>query len=195
VQIFDHPETDRRLPPAKDGDAPEENAWPDRDTTRYRDFVQAFSHFTYEATQGSLLVCDLQGVFMAKQPFAESSRPGLDLPHGAKQLDSQDGSNSGEWVPTFRLTDPVIHDVSRAKARAAEDGWGIKEESEVGVDGGDFKRRGRTDRRQQGIADFFATHRCTGVCRALKLTHGSKVWNELNGLLETSKRSPVKAVQ
>ena len=72
--------------------------------TRYRDFVQAFSHFTYEATQGSLLVCDLQGVFMAKQPFAESSRPGLDLPHGAKQLDSQDGSNSGEWVPTFRLT-------------------------------------------------------------------------------------------
>jgi len=132
VQIFDHPETDRRLPPAKDGDAPEENAWPDRDTTRYRDFVQAFSHFTYEATQGSLLVCDLQGVFMAKQPFAESSRPGLDLPHGAKQLDSQDGSNSGEWVPTFRLTDPVIHDVSRAKARAAEDGWGIKKESEVG---------------------------------------------------------------
>mmetsp|Transcript_13031 Transcript_13031/g.30772 ORF Transcript_13031/g.30772 Transcript_13031/m.30772 type:complete len:103 (+) Transcript_13031:1274-1582(+) len=50
-------------------------------------------------------------------------------------------------------------------------------------------RRGRTDRRQQGISDFFATHRCNPVCRALKLTKGSTVLDELQKLEEQEEGS------
>ena len=63
-------------------------------------------------------------------------------------------------VPTFRLTDPVIHDVSLAATKSAEDGWGRLKASEAKAAAVKGERHGRTDRRQQGIHDFFASHRC-----------------------------------
>mmetsp|Transcript_80063 Transcript_80063/g.156553 ORF Transcript_80063/g.156553 Transcript_80063/m.156553 type:complete len:364 (-) Transcript_80063:203-1294(-) len=113
----------------------------------YQDFLQAFSHYTYETSNSELLVCDLQGVFLP---------------------DLRD--DAGIMVPCFELTDPVIHDVSGTVAMGAEDGWGRRKQSEV--DAAERKRQarhGRTDRRQTGISDFFDTHECNGVCRALHL--------------------------
>jgi len=130
---------------------------------KFYDILQAFSHYTYEATSGELLVCDLQGVFEPDHVDSTSGRP----------------------QPLFRLTDPVIHDVSSSKLRAAEDGWGRRKVSETaggeveGSKAAQQQRHGRTDRRQQGIADFFETHRCNAVCRALRLTKGSDVRHEL----------------
>lgn len=116
------------------------------------DFLQAFSHFTYATTERELLVCDLQGIFDIE-----------------KRL--------------FRLTDPVIHDVTYIKSqdRTDEDGWGVKKRSEAAAEepdeasgGADSpssrpKRRGRTDRGQTGIYDFFKSHRCNPVCKLLHL--------------------------
>jgi len=49
----------------------------------------------------------------------------------------------GQVKPLFKLTDPVVHNTN--------------------------DRKGRTDRGEQGISDFFGTHVCNAVCRHLKL--------------------------
>ena len=62
---------------------------------------------------------------------------------------------------TFRLTDPVIHTVhGRTHNR--------KTDSDDSNDVEDF---GRTDRGRRGIVDFFRSHKCTALCRALRLDH------------------------
>lgn len=52
---------------------------------------------------------------------------------------------------TFTFVDPVIHSDGFVKGK-----------------------HGRTDRGQKGIADFFKTHRCNGVCRLLSLPPNEK---------------------
>ena len=82
----------------------------------HEDIPQAFSHFTYLASNRKFLVCDLQGVKNMK------TRP-----------------------PVFELTDPAIH-YSEITNR---------------------KDYGRTDRGQQGVDNFFNTHKCSGLCHSL----------------------------
>ncbi|KAJ1443761.1 kinase-like domain-containing protein [Ochromonadaceae sp. CCMP2298] len=74
------------------------------------DVPQAFSHWTYNYTQGESLVCDVQGVL---------------------------GNSS------FQLTDPSIHSSTR--------------------------RYGSTDHGRNGQRNFFKTHECNPLCRALYL--------------------------
>ena len=82
----------------------------------HEDIPQAFSHFTYLASNRTYLVCDLQGV-----------------------------KNMQTKPPVFELTDPAIH-YSEITGR---------------------KDYGRTDRGQQGIDDFFHTHKCSSLCHSL----------------------------
>lgn len=82
----------------------------------HEDIPQAFSHFTYLASDRTFLVCDLQGV-----------------------------KNMQTKPPVFELTDPAIH-YSKMTGR------------------NDY---GRTDRGQQGIDDFFHTHKCSSLCHFL----------------------------
>ena len=129
---------------------------------RYADFAQAFSHWTYEQSCKKLLVADIQGV------FEPAHKP----------------------TPCFRLTDPVIHDVSRQ----TDKGWSASEtrkdakakrerrkkakgqaDAEGTVappdrsDNATEHRRGRADRSKSGIMDFFASHQCNNVCMWLRL--------------------------
>lgn len=89
------------------------------------DYLQAFSHFTYLHTCGKLLVCDLQGVY-----------------------------NTDMVPPTFELSDPAIHYVSKKRDCVY----------------------GRTDKGRKGIQLFFNTHQCTKVCKILKLSKKNKEW-------------------
>jgi len=58
------------------------------------------------------------------------------------------GTFSAIRDPEFNLVDPVIHS-----------------------DEGEKARFGRTDRGAQGIADFFKSHQCNGLCKLLRLPH------------------------
>jgi hypothetical protein len=65
------------------------------------DFLQAFSHWTYEESKEQFLVCDLQGIFEVQHLF------------------------SGVVAPTFILTDPVVHE--KKNTQTAEDGsWEVE---------------------------------------------------------------------
>lgn len=81
------------------------------------DIPQAFSHFNHSYSGRKMVVCDLQGVY--------SETNGL---------------------PTFQLTDPVIHYKSTSGHKS------------VG---------GRTDRGDKGINQFFRTYKCSEICRYL----------------------------
>jgi len=56
----------------------------------------------------------------------------------------------------YRLTDPVIHTIDTAQEE-------IRKRSQSDT----RERFGRTDRGQQGIDDFFSTHKCSRLCRML----------------------------
>ena len=91
------------------------------------DYLQAFSHFSYLHTCGKVLVCDLQGVY-----------------------------NTDVVPPTFELSDPAIHYVSKKRDNVY----------------------GRTDKGRKGVQLFFNTHRCTKVCKILKLSKKNKEWRK-----------------
>ncbi|CAD7696787.1 unnamed protein product [Ostreobium quekettii] len=82
------------------------------------DVLQAFSHWTYRATNGFLMVVDLQG------------------------LKASEG---------YMLTDPAIH----CKELCTMDGRYLF---------------GTTNLGQKGMEAFFATHRCSDVCKGLNLS-------------------------
>lgn len=88
---------------------------------------QAFSHFTYEVSNGTLLVCDIQGV---------------------------DGLTQDTY------TDPQIHS-------SAGNGVFLYGNGDIGSD---------------GIREFFATHRCNGICRSLALPDRSRQTFASSGL-------------
>ena len=85
-------------------------------TFSIEDIPQAYSHFTYLASNRRFLICDLQGVL-----------------------------DTDVQPPLFELTDPAAH-YSEMTNR---------------------KDYGRTDRGEQGIQDFFKTHKCSGLCHML----------------------------
>jgi len=60
------------------------------------EYVMAFSHYTFAATQGKMMVVDLQGVIATDSDTSESSTP-----HSGSKPDG----------PKLLLTDPAIHDV------------------------------------------------------------------------------------
>merc|ERR1712167_318467 len=84
------------------------------------DVPQAFTHFTYVASNRKKMVCDLQGV--------------LDM--------------ETQFPPMFEFTDPCIHYAS------------MHNRSHV---------FGRTDRGRKGMREFFETHKCNALCKALGL--------------------------
>lgn len=71
-------------------------------------------------------------------------------------VDDRDGTASG----LYRLTDPVIHtsEVAQMKLRNK---FHRHSDDEPG------ERFGRTDRGQDGITDFFLTHKCSTLCKML----------------------------
>ena len=68
--------------------------------------------------------------------------------------------NTDMKPPLFQLTDPAIH------SNETDPGQGSK-----------AKRYGRTDRRKEGIDDFFKTHTCSELCHLLRKRHFQSSWN------------------
>jgi hypothetical protein len=116
------------------------------------DVPQAFSHFTYNWTKRKMLVCDLQGVL-----------------------------NTECTPPVFELTDPVIH-YKRKKQRPRRSSLEEVDDDAYMHPGAELehaeqekneerhRKFGRTDRGGKGCIDFFTSHKCSALCRAIDKT-------------------------
>lgn len=71
--------------------------------------------------------------------------------------DLQGVFNTDKSPPTFELTDPALHYASNTGRRMVY---------------------GRTDNGKSGMNSFFKTHKCTKICKFLRLSAKNKKWNK-----------------
>ena len=138
------------------------------------DIAQAFSHFTYEASHGRLILIDIQGwdmggkvMFTDPQVHTDDNPPKrfsvrriAETQRARRRLAA--GAGAGENARAF------AEEVAAARAQRAD---GQSREAEKALCQAMWNRFSLGNLYRVGMADFFSTHRCNRYCELLKLSY------------------------